>query len=112
MTDEANQYSRREVLKGGLAAPLALATSSVAASAKTESLIQQENKHLGTTDWQLTRVRINAGSYRTTLIEGYCSHQSITAGETLSIYVSTDPIRRFAIDIYRMGYYGGAGHVI
>ena len=109
MTDEANQYSRREVLKGGLAAPLALATSAVTASAKTESPIQQENKHPGTTDWQLTRVRINAGRYRTTLIEGYCSHQSIAAGETLSIFVSTAPIRRFTIDIYRMGYYGGAG---
>ncbi len=109
MTDETNQYSRREVLKSGLAAPLALAAGSAQASPATSSIIQRENQQPGTTDWQLTRVRINAGPYRTTLIEGYCSHQSIEAGETLSISVSTDPVRQFTIDIYRMGFYGGAG---
>ena len=57
----------------------------------------------------MTRVRINDGNYRTSLIEGYCSHQSITAGEELKIFVSTNPARRFTIDLYRMGYYGGAG---
>lgn len=73
------------------------------------SIITQENRQPGTTDWQLTRVRINAGGYRTTLIEGYCSHQSIQAGQTLQIFVSTDPAEDFRIDIYRMGFYGGAG---
>ncbi|WP_166822826.1 twin-arginine translocation signal domain-containing protein [Thalassoroseus pseudoceratinae] len=110
MTEEANQFSRRDVLKGGLAAPLALATGQAAqTSPATRSIIQQENARPGTTDWQLTRVRTNSGPYRTTLIEGYCSHQSIEAGDTLSIYVSTDPVRRFTIDIYRMGFYGGNG---
>ena len=73
------------------------------------SAIAEENARPGTTDWQLTRVRINAGRYRTSLIEGYASHQSIRPGETISFFVSTDPPRRFMIDLYRMGYYGGTG---
>lgn len=73
------------------------------------NVIQKENEKSGTTDWQLTRTRVNEGKYRTSLIEGYCSHQSIKAGDTLRIFVSTKPARRFTIDIYRMGYYGGTG---
>lgn len=69
----------------------------------------QENAKPGTTDWQLTRVRINEGKYRTTLIEGYASHQSVKAGETLKFYVSTKPERKFTIDVYRLGYYDGKG---
>ena len=30
-------------------------------------------------------------------------------GETLKIYVSTDPVTKYKIDIFRMGYYGGKG---
>ena len=68
-----------------------------------------ENRKQGTRDWQLTRIWVNQGNYRTSLIEGYCSHQSVGAGDTLSIFVSTDPAKRFMLDIYRMGYYGGTG---
>ena len=34
---------------------------------------------------------------------------SVRAGETLSLHVSTNPESKFAVDVYRMGYYGGAG---
>lgn len=78
-------------------------------SNKTANPVVAENKLPGTTDWQLTRVRINQGNYRTSLIEGYCSHQSIAAGKTLRVLVSTDPVRKFRLDVYRMGYYGGQG---
>jgi hypothetical protein len=87
----------------------AVASFGATSEAPEESLIAQENRRPGTTDWQLTRVRINRGKYRTSLIEGYCSHQSVEAGQTLWIMVSTDPPRRFVLDIYRMGWYGGAG---
>jgi hypothetical protein len=106
--------SRRDVLKGTAAVSLSALASSLAAAnqparAAARDLIRRENEKPGATDWQLTRVRINKGSYRTSLIEGYCSHQSISAGETLSVFVSTDPARRFTLDVYRMGYYGGTG---
>ena len=70
--------------------------------------IVQENARSGD-DWQLTNVRVPKDGVRSKLIEGYCSHQSIEAGETLRIMVSEDPAGQFVIEIFRMGYYGGAG---
>jgi hypothetical protein len=109
--------NRREMIKSATAVGLGAAATCSQSEGSTvrerpsakPNLIAQENARQGTTDWQLTRVKVNQGEYRTSLVEGYCSHQSISAGETLSIYVSTDPARQFIIDIYRMGYYGGAG---
>ena len=46
---------------------------------------------------------------RAAYIEGYCSKQSVKAGESIDIMVSTNPARRFQIEIFRMGYYGGRG---
>lgn len=79
------------------------------AQANSPNPVMVENNKEGTTDWQLTRVKIEGAKYRTRLIEGYCSHQSIGQGETLRIYVSTDPARDFTLDIFRMGWYGGKG---
>ena len=42
-------------------------------------------------------------------IEGYCSKQSVAAGEKLQIMVSTQPAAKFQIEIFRTGYYGGRG---
>jgi|694.fasta_scaffold36218_4 hypothetical protein len=75
-----------------------------------DSLIQAENARPGTRDWMITNVAIDpATKYRSPAIEGYCSHASIRAGETLSIFVSTRPASRFTIDVYRTGWYGGDG---
>jgi len=41
--------------------------------------------------------------------EGYCSKQSVAAGEKLQIMVSTEPAEKFQIEIFRTGYYGGCG---
>jgi hypothetical protein len=73
------------------------------------SLITEENAKPGSTDWQLTRMRLDASGFRSPLIEGYCSRQSVGAGETLDIFVSTKPSARFKIEIFRTGYYGGKG---
>lgn len=72
--------------------------------------IQKENALPGSDDWQLTRVRLDKiDGFRSPWIEGYCSKQSVAAGESLDIMVSTDPPQRFQIEIFRMGYYGGKG---
>jgi len=79
------------------------------AAAKRE-LIARENAKNGTGDWMLTKTRIDPKTkYRCPWIEGYCSHTSIRAGETLEIFVSTNPLSTFTLDIYRMGFYGGLG---
>ena len=71
--------------------------------------IEVENQQPGARDWQLTRVRVDSGQFRSTWIEGYCSRQSVPAGESIDIMVSTKPQRDFKLEIFRMGYYGGRG---
>jgi hypothetical protein len=74
-----------------------------------ENVIVQENRHEGATDWQLTRVRVDRAGFRSPWVEGYCSRQSVLAGETVDIMVSTVPPQPFRIELFRMGYYGGRG---
>ncbi|MBS0207980.1 MAG: hypothetical protein JSS27_03405 [Planctomycetes bacterium] len=73
------------------------------------SLIRDENQHAGATDWQLTRVRADSEGFRSPWIEGYCSKQSVLAGESLDIMVSSKPARPVLLEIFRTGYYGGRG---
>ncbi|MFN0103885.1 MAG: N,N-dimethylformamidase beta subunit family domain-containing protein [Bryobacteraceae bacterium] len=88
---------RRELLQAAATLPL-------------PQLIATENRKPGTNAWQLTKVWPNKGKgFRSALIEGHCGRQSVHAGEALTIHVSANPARRFTIDIFRMGYYGGAG---
>ncbi|MBL9081779.1 MAG: hypothetical protein JNK76_08240, partial [Planctomycetales bacterium] len=69
-----------------------------------------ENAKAGADDWQLTRVRLDSrDGTRSPWIEGYCSKQSVAAGERLDIFVSTNPPVKFQIEIFRTGYYGGKG---
>jgi hypothetical protein len=114
MTDDSSGTSRRDVLLGAIAS---LATANVAAGGVSEAAattaanrITAENAKAGSRDWQLTRPALDRiGGLRSPKIEGYCSQQSVAAGETIEIKVSTDPAATFQIDVFRMGYYGGAG---
>ena len=74
------------------------------------NLITKENAREGSRDWQLTRMKLDkAEGFRSPVIEGYCSRQSVKAGESLDIFVSTKPAARFKIEIFRTGYYDGHG---
>jgi hypothetical protein len=101
---------RRDFLKTTGAAALAGAGSPLSKAQTTNSdLIKNENSFPGAS-FQLTRMMPeNAKSYRTSLIEGYCSRQSVKAGEKIDFFVSTNPVAAFTIELFRMGYYGGAG---
>src|SRR5947207_2477347 len=69
-----------------------------------KNLIRQENELPGTLDWLLTHPRISAETkYRCPWIEGYCSRASVRAGESLSVFVGTNPLSDFSLGIYRMG---------
>jgi hypothetical protein len=46
---------------------------------------------------------------RTGEIEGYASEISVAPGEQLQLHVSTDPGARYRVEVYRIGWYGGAG---
>jgi hypothetical protein len=108
---------RRKVVQAAVAAPVAAvgATSQqpsagAGAARPRPDLIASENRKPGAADWQLTKVRmISQNGVRSPFIEGYCSRQSVEAGEKLKIMVSTDPPSRFVLEIFRTGYYGGQG---
>ncbi len=102
---------RREFIKKSAGAVLTAGSSVERARAEQRQpeWIKRENTRPGA-DFQLTRVRPdNNASFRSSVIEGYCSRQSVTVGESLDIFVSTKPAARFTLDLFRMGYYGGAG---
>src|SRR5438128_8283630 len=102
--DDEIQLNRRELLKGaasaGLTSALApLTTVRATATPDNKDLIRAENEKQGTTDWLLQNTRVDPKTrYRCPWIEGYCSHTSIHAGETLRIMVSTNPPPPVIID--------------
>jgi hypothetical protein len=115
----AQDTTRRKFLKGSAAAALATGGAIVSGTAETRAAssetkgrrnrIVEENAKEGSRDWQLTRVRLDkTGGFRSPDIEGYCSKQSVKAGEKLDLFVSTKA-KRFTIEIFRTGYYGGRG---
>jgi hypothetical protein len=105
------EVTRRELLKSGVVAGVAGALTPFAGDAAAapagRGVIAEENRKPGTTDWQLTFVR--AKDFRSELIEGYCSHTSVRAGDSLDIFLSANPATDVTIDFYRIGYYGGKG---
>lgn len=103
-------FHRRDLLRGtiGVGALASLGVD-VPPPPKRSERIDRENARTGTTDWQLTYTRVDKGGYRCPWVEGYVTRQSLRAGETLEIRVSTDPPAPFSIDIYRLGYYDGTG---
>ena len=109
---DPRDLDRRQFIKTAAATALAsgFTASHAASSPQRSSLIADENRRPGTTDWQLNRVRLSkAQSVRAPEVEGYCSKQSVLAGESLDIFVSTAPAARFKFEIFRTGYYGGCG---
>lgn len=63
---------------------------------------QLENERIGTEDWKLVNPALNRE------IEGYASSTSITAGEKIEIYFSTQS-EKVCYSLYRMGWYNGLG---
>jgi hypothetical protein len=99
----------RFALLGSMLAAIAVAKTAAQAADVPTGVILTENRQRGATDWQLTRVRVDRDGFRSPWIEGYCSRQSVSAGESIDIMVSTDPPQPFRLEIFRMGYYGGRG---
>jgi hypothetical protein len=114
-SDRQASLNRRDLLRAAAAAGVASSLGSLSAGAEDTSkpprdLIRAENEKAGTTSWLLEKTRIDPKTkYRCPWIEGYCSHTSIRAGETLSVMVSTNPASSFVLDLYRLGHYQGKG---
>ena len=61
-----------------------------------------ENQKVGSSNWRI-------GSYTMTDIAGYAGALSVERGGTLPFKVSVASPGAYSIEIYRLGYYGGAG---
>lgn len=91
----------------------------VVSATRRDNRIAEENSRPGTVEWQLQYTSfddpITLASYplnrqlRSSAIEGFVTRNSVLPGETIDIMVSMAPAGEFRLDIYRMGYYGGAG---
>ena len=113
MHDRSIPVTRRTALKVGASAAAGALIGglpdSLAAQAPTNP-VSLENAKPGTRDWLLTNPRIDpATKYRCPWIEGYCSRQSVRAGEKISFHVSTNPPSPFTLEIFRLGFYAGNG---
>jgi hypothetical protein len=112
LTGKIDMTNRRTLLKGAAAsaAGLVMGVGTGDVHAAADNPITRENSLEGSSDWQLTRARTDGpAGIRHALIEGYCNRQSVRAGESIDIHVSTSPPQDFTIEIFRTGYYGGRG---
>jgi hypothetical protein len=64
-----------------------------------------ENQNQGSTNWNIG----DSGTDAIGQIKGYASAVSINKGESITFFVSVNPAQTFTIDVYRLGWYGGAG---
>ncbi len=105
------ELDRRRALQLGAASGATwLPQTNALLAAEAARTIHEENLRAGTSAWMLEKTRVDpATKYRCPWIEGYASHASIQAGETLQVMVSTKPASDFTIDFYRLGYYAGTG---
>jgi hypothetical protein len=81
------------------------APPNAAATRQTEtaqSTIAVENAKPGTTDWEIRTPALARE------IEGYASKTSVNRGDSIDLFVNTRDAR-YTIDVFRMGWYGGAG---
>lgn len=102
---------RRAALKqmAGIGAAM-LAAPSLVHGNDALNVIAIENAQIGTRDWMLSKTGVAPETkYRCPWIEGYCSKSSVRPGDAIQFHVSTNPASEFTLDIYRLGYYGGAG---
>ncbi|MEO6026533.1 MAG: N,N-dimethylformamidase beta subunit family domain-containing protein, partial [Candidatus Binatia bacterium] len=74
-----------------------------------ESVITAENHKPGTDEWQFWRYGWARTDDTTEQVKGYASATSVNRGEPITLFVSVDTPQTYAIDVYRIGWYGGLG---
>src|SRR6266487_384240 len=66
--------------------------------------VEAENAQVGTSSWQIPPAKESV--YQ---IQAYAGATSVAPGSSITFYISTQNPGNYRIDIYRMGWYGGAG---
>ena len=68
--------------------------------------IVAENQQPGSSAWRIGGPQ--AGD-ATGEIKGYASATSVSQNQSIVLYVTVNPAQSYAIDVYRIGWYGGLG---
>src|SRR5258708_40089219 len=76
-----------------------------APSAPPLNLIPLENQHPGSTGWQLGQLVADDVVQQ---IKGYADAVSVNQSQPITFYVTVNPVQTYTMDIYRIGWYGGA----
>jgi hypothetical protein len=105
--ERSRGVKRRDLLKGAAGLGLAGALG-CAAGPRRPGLLREENARPGTADW-LLRPGPSRKGLRDARLEGYASRTSVRAGEELTIQVSASAPAACTLDLFRLGWYGGAG---
>ncbi|MYW01601.1 N,N-dimethylformamidase beta subunit family domain-containing protein [Streptomyces sp. SID3343] len=71
-------------------------------------VIADENARQGTEDWKHGKIG-HASNDTDRQCQGYASTSTVTAGQTIDFFVTVNPVQRFTVSVYRLGYYGGKG---
>jgi hypothetical protein len=66
--------------------------------------VKAENALPGTSDWTITKPATSSH-----LIEGYADKVSVNIGGQIGLYVNASPATLYNLDVFRMGWYKGAG---
>ena len=108
--------SRRSLAVGGSAAAIATLCLIIeacggkhAAESPTTNPVVRENQQPGSDAWQFWRQGLSIADDATGQIKGYASATSVAHGEALTLFVTVRPPQPYTIDLYRLGWYGGAG---
>src|SRR3712207_6205006 len=68
-----------------------------------------ENQQPGDGGWRIGQAGYHISEDAAGQIKGYASATSVNKGEPITFYVTVNPAQTFTVDIYRYGWYGGAG---
>jgi len=71
--------------------------------------IVAENTCPGSTAWQIPSAGKQLATDAGGQIKGYASLTSVNKGSSIAFKVTVKPAQNYSIDVYRMGWYGGAG---
>ena len=68
--------------------------------------IVTENQLAGSSAWQFTGP---VSDDATGQVQGYASATSVSQTQSITFYVTVNPVQTYSIDFYRIGWYAGAG---
>ena len=105
MTEHASTHSCSTRMNGILLATLLLLGASGGVLAQSQNPVVVENANPGTDSWIIN----NSADDTVQQIKGYASATSVNKGQNINFYVSVNTAQTFDVDVYRMGWYNGAG---